>query len=775
MKQLKKNLDTRLLAATVLQMACMPVRFGHFVTGIRQVGRLKIVIFGLRAGFGVNIGLREHFATIFRHWGMIAAITVITVLIAGAVAFLSSKTYVAASRILILNSSQVERATKSSFNDGRNLSSPQEQVLTQVAILKSPLLAERLALQIGPQQVLDEMAWRWDGLRKLPSKLKDRLLLAMNGWPPTANLIALAGIKPPAAKAGGPPVRDATKAIMDGLIAEAITKTEMFAVGFKAPSPEFAAEVVNGLVDIYITHVVELRSPSGTAEIAQKEVERLRVDLQQAETTLEEFTQQQDIFAISQQKSLLIDRLARIQDALAAARLSTVETDQKVAIFETRIAELSDSGPLSVTRRPNPLVDRLGERLSRLQTEVKRFVPGSSSERRISAEIKNIEAQLASVSTVIEGTEISGENNVQQQLRATLALEQAQRQALSVRSAFIERQLETAQAELRRLDSHENRYRTLRRQVETKEQAYRFAVQKREETAIAQLLTESSLAQVVQVEPATPPKDPSAPRRAFLLVLGLVVGLMSGTGMAYVLEFRRKTMSTPQEVEIALRRTTLAAIDRTGFLARNSEKNEIEYRRLAARLLGRFGNATPASLIFCSADDNPAQTGVVEQVSLALCRQGQNILQVKIRPLATERPSTLMPNTPEPGAEPAVHHAIIEAAPWALNREIAAALDPVQGQYDYVLLDMPDPNRFPEQFLVAASVAAVILVVEADRTRTEAAANVAAQYEAAGASTLSVLLNNRRFTKSSWAFCWQAAMRQRQGARSVEAAGQAEI
>lgn len=407
------------------------------------------------------------------------------------------------------------------------------------------------------------------------------------------------------------------------------------------------------------------------------------------------------------------------------------------------------------------MVDRLRERLSQMRTEVLRFVQGSPSEQRIRAEIESVQNQLNNVSVVVEGSQTTGENTLYQQFQTTLALELAEYQALIVRKDFLASQLLVTEEELRRLESHERQYRVLQRNAEAKEQAFRYAVQKREETAIAELLSEASLTQVVQVEPATPPSDPSTPRRALLLAMGAAVGLMFGIGTAYVLEFNRRTMSTPRETELALGLRVLAVIDRPGLLMKRSQKNEIEYRRFASRIANQLGDQSPVSLVICNTHLIVADADVIDLTANALHKQGSNLLKVKIDIHNEDKPWVEIPNLPVADEPPALHVAFIKARPWQIPEEVASVLDRIADAYSYVLINTPEPEGFPEQLQIAKSVGTVVLIIEAGRTQVSAASEQITQLREVGVDVVGAVLNNRRYKTSSWAFSWMAMSRRK--------------
>ncbi len=705
----------------------------------------------------MNFGFKEHFMTVARHWGAVLIVICVSLFVAGSVAFLSSKVFVSSARVLILNSSQVERATNTSISDASTLISPQDQVQTQVQIARSPLLAERLALELGPERVMEEMTWRWDWLRAIPGQMKDRLILTLYGWEPTAGVLEVIGLrKPLTVTDAGPPVEAARDKIADGLIIEAIDKAEMFVIGFEAPDPHFAAEVVNNIMDIYVAHVVALRSPPGTADIAEKEATRLRTDLRAAEEALHAFSEDNDIYSIDRQKTLLLDRMGRTQDELATAQRDVLEADEKVEAIVARINSLPSDGAVSVTTRPNPVVDQLRQRLSELQTEVGRFVPGSAAEARVRSEIRSVQDQLQNASLAVTGSEITGVNSLYQQLQQTLALQQAERQALQVRNEFVSRQVAVAEDELRRLDALEIEYSELERNVQTKETAYRFAVQELEEIAITDQLSEASLAQVVPVEPAVPIDIASSPRRSLLLAMGLALGLMLGVGLAYLLEFARRTMSTGREAEIALGSKTRAVISRPGLLARRSQQNDLEYRRFATWIDSEFDRDDTTVVGLFSPLPNPAQPKIVDGTSTALRQRGADVLTVRI--LLDETAAQKVKENIDAQDAPIVE---ISGPPWRAMEAFDAVLEEHGHQFSYVIVDLPDLSGFPELLQLSKALTTTALIIEADRTRVADARQALAQLQDAGGVLLGLFLNNSKYKTSSWAFSWMALTKRR--------------
>lgn len=718
----------------------------------------------------MNFGLREHFVTIFRHWGKICLIVLGALAVTGSIAFLSSKVYVSESRVLILTRSPAARATQTKVTEEERGSSPQDQARTQVAILQSPIVAYRLAQELGPQRVLSEMRWKWDWVRELPAKWRKQILTALHDNELTAELMQTLGIKRPPSGPGGPPVLAAAEKLLGNLKADAIIKTDIFAASFSAPSAPFAREALDGFLKLYIEHVVNLRRPARTAEIAQFEADRLQVELREAEERLRFYAEENSILSIDRQKNLLLDRLSRTQEDLTNARRASLETEQKLATIQLRIDQLPREEAVSETTRPNPLFDSLRERLSRLETDQRQFVPGSQAANRIQVEIDGIRQQLATEQQTVSGSRSIGASNLYQQLQGTLAQEQAEQKAQEVRVSFIQRQMQSVESELRRLDEHEMQYRERQRMVQAKEDAFRFALQKREETAIAEQLKEGSLAQVVQVEPASEPEKAAAPRRMRLLLLGIIVGTFAGIAMSYAFEFGRRVMSTAREAEIAMGLPALVTQFRTGLFRRRGRTNKTEMRRFAATLLHDAVKGKTETLMFASTDRYSGQTTIVTDVASALSEQGARVLTVRqilanrvsggVSLAVADAAGTALDGPPS-GNGPRNDLAQMKGKASMMRDCLADLLRERGRAYDFVFVDAPNLARFPEQLYQTSLIDAVIPVMEADRTKSAELRDMLQQFEDVDAKLLGMAISKQSRNRASWAFCWISMMRRR--------------
>jgi succinoglycan biosynthesis transport protein ExoP len=79
------------------------------------------------------------------------------------------------------------------------------------------------------------------------------------------------------------------------------------------------------------------------------------------------------------------------------------------------------------------------------------------------------------------------------------------------------------------------------------------------------------------------------------------------------------------------------------------------------------------------------------------------------------------------------------------SNRITERLNELRSQFDYVLMNAPPLNAFGDGMVLGRLADGVVLVLEADATRREAAVRVTENLRAANIPVLGAVLNNRKF------------------------------
>ncbi|MHC4133260.1 MAG: GumC family protein, partial [Planctomycetota bacterium] len=122
------------------------------------------------------------------------------------------------------------------------------------------------------------------------------------------------------------------------LTADVGKKDDIINVSFDSPYPTEAAQLVNAVVDSYITyHATSKRSTSAEVlKILQKEKDKRGKELTSKLQAVVDFKKENEALAFETgQGNIILDRLARLSEALTQAQLYTLEAKSQYEVIKT--------------------------------------------------------------------------------------------------------------------------------------------------------------------------------------------------------------------------------------------------------------------------------------------------------------------------------------------------------------------------------------------------------------------------------------------------------
>lgn len=300
--------------------------------------------------------------------------------------------------------------------------------------------------------------------------------------------------------------------LQKGLKVEPGRGSSLLTISFTGSDPKFAAAGANSFARSYLDTTVELAQDPARqyARFFDDRIKQLRTDLESAQERLSAFQQKKGIVVTNERMDQEVTRLTQLETALAGAQTEQAEASSR---------QVGSGGEASDDVQRSAAVQSLKAELARAQTQMTELSAkfGSSHPQRIEAEarINELNQQIAREMRRVGGGTASVSRIASQKVTELRNLvEQQKRTVLTMRSQRDEAAV-------------------LLRDVDTAQRAYDAVAQRRTQLA-NEAQAEQSQARVLS--PAVEPLRPSKPNLVKNGLVGVILGLLGGVGLAFLLE-----------------------------------------------------------------------------------------------------------------------------------------------------------------------------------------------------------------------------------------------
>jgi chain length determinant protein EpsF len=300
--------------------------------------------------------------------------------------------------------------------------------------------------------------------------------------------------------------------LQKGLKVEPGRGSSLMTVSFTGTDAKFAAAGANTFARAYLDTTVELKLDPAReyAKFFDERIKQLRADLESSQERLSAFQQKRGIVVTNERMDQEVTRLNTLESALAAAQTEQADASSR---------QVGSGGEGSDDVQRSAAVQQLKGELARSQTALIELSAklGSSHPQRIEAEarVNELQQQLAR-----EMRRVSG---------GTASVSRIASQKVAELRNLVESQKRT----VLQLRSQRDEAAVLLRDVETAQRAYDAVAQRR-----TQLANEEQAAQTPArvLSPAIEPLRPSKPNLLKNALVGVILGLLGGVGLAFLLE-----------------------------------------------------------------------------------------------------------------------------------------------------------------------------------------------------------------------------------------------
>ncbi len=376
--------------------------------------------------------------------------------------------------------------------------------------------------------------------------------------------------------------------VLDPRSGRPVSATIAFSLAFESESPRKAQEVANELTTLYLNENIHARrrSTTDTAEFLGSEANKLEREITQLERKLADFKQKNQ-GSLPEQIDLntrMMDRVERDLDSVDRDLRSVGERDVflrgELAVLDPtmpdpvqRGAEVFDAdirlqalqnrylSALSKYSDNHPDVIKLRNEISAvgggdgqgasslLQGELvtarsqlaqyqERYSPAHpdvlAQQRRVEALERSV---TSSASIGIPSRNRTRANPAFVQIRAQLQANEVQRQSLTAKRAQLEARMTKVELRLDNTPRVEQEYRDLTRNHQNASSKYQEIKAKQLQARLAQSLEADNKGErFTLIEPPLRPEIPIKPNRPAIIVLGLLLAMGAGLGLAFILE-----------------------------------------------------------------------------------------------------------------------------------------------------------------------------------------------------------------------------------------------
>ena len=308
--------------------------------------------------------------------------------------------------------------------------------------------------------------------------------------------------------------------------------TNVLAVAYNSPDPDFAALLANAFADAYVQTQLQLKiEPAKVySQWFEGRIRDVRNRLEQAQARLTAFQQEKGLIGAGK-IDVELARLSELSGQLTAAQSESAAASARAG---SNVGQSSDA-------QMSGLVQGLDNSLAGKSAQLQqlRQVYGANHPAIIAAKAELAELQAKrdqAVGTAVTAVRVSS-------------------LAARAREGEIGGLVAAQRARVLKLSSVQDQMAVLQRDVDTAQANYQ-AVNTR--LNAVRLQSEIPQTNVSQLDRALPPNSPSSPNIPARLILGLLVGVMAGVGLALALEWFSPRVRTVGGLEDYTRLPVLA-------------------------------------------------------------------------------------------------------------------------------------------------------------------------------------------------------------------------
>jgi len=452
----------------------------------------------------VEIDLKQLINLILKRWYLIIGLTVLAVVLAGVFSHLQDPVYESSGQIIV----EQETGMGGDFMFSAPLQGGGDNMANRLQIIRSPLVIKR-----AKELLLDR------GQEEAAAYLSDR---ALNG----------------------------------GIIQTSnLGDTDIIEISIQGWTPQEARNLTQAVADAYQDYR-ESRAQEQSRRVLsflEEQVARAEEDVEAAEEEVRNFQQTEGVISLDDEATKINEQLSGLENRLVSADITLRESEFRLQNVRRELEELRAQLPEESVSVTGSLLENLRTQLAELEAEridyINRGLDEDSPEvQSLDSRIQNLEASIRDFSRQLaERPERAGEGiNRYNELLGERASLEAEIVGREQEMEYIQEKIAEYEEELTELSDKAFQMSRLQRDVEIAQNTYSLLSEELEKSRIS---VEREMSDVRIVQEARLPEAPVSPRTMLNLFIAGFLGVFSGTGLVFLLEYLDDTIKEEEELQ----------------------------------------------------------------------------------------------------------------------------------------------------------------------------------------------------------------------------------
>ena len=318
--------------------------------------------------------------------------------------------------------------------------------------------------------------------------------------------------------------------------------TIAFTLAYEGKQAATVQKVTDTLVSLFLSENLQVRQrqTTETTEFLGEETERVRGQLDELEKQITAF-KAKNVNSLPEMLQVNLQSLNSMESGIQRIEEQIRSFKEREGYLETQLASIPE------------MEDPEKERLKMLEMELvnlkSKFTDDYPDVKKLRLEIAELEKRLAEKASLPEGQREKPDNTAYITLASQLASTRAEIQSLLEQKADMQAKADSYRQRIETTPKIEQEYNALIVDRNNTQAKYEDLMRKVMEAKVALgLEKEQKGERFTLIDPARMPEKPFKPNRLAIGLIGLVLGIGAGVGLAALLEFSDQSVYTPQDL-----------------------------------------------------------------------------------------------------------------------------------------------------------------------------------------------------------------------------------